>query len=32
MIQFIRYRIADLVEATPSWIKRWWYWRSLGRG
>jgi|GraSoiStandDraft_46_1057282.scaffolds.fasta_scaffold00101_15 hypothetical protein len=31
MSKWIRYRIADLVEATPGWIRRWYYWRTLGR-
>jgi len=31
MIQFIRYRLADLAEALPAFIIRWWYWYRIGR-
>jgi hypothetical protein len=31
MMRYIRYRLADLVDALPEPIRRWWFWRQLGR-
>jgi len=31
MMQFIKYRLLDLAEALPPFIRRWYYWRTLGR-
>lgn len=31
MSKWIRYRILDLVEAAPAWLRAWWNWRHTPR-
>jgi hypothetical protein len=31
MRKYVEYRLRDLRDALPSWVKEWWYWRTLSR-
>jgi hypothetical protein len=31
MMRYLRWRIEDLADLAPNWLKSWWYWRQLRR-